>query len=949
MKILMQKLACIVSILSAFICNAQENFHLVTDERQLDAISSYLIVANDYDRAASESITEKSKTYLSSANITKNPDNSLTVESNSKAHIYELRDIDFTTGGATVWCINDCINGGYYRLVTFNGNLGISDNITNGTQELTIKIKNNGVADIRFDVSSNKSMRYDSSLNGFVCRKQGDGSDISLYRSDRFDFKMDRTVSTGNKTVITSDWKRVAGYEDAITIYYLYNNGATPSFDLLLSSQAITPSSHTSFEIPRTGSANTLWLIAVVKPKKENQRILYSDIFKAELEHRTPQQTNASHFSLPPTSGYKLNEQVIIRHDSDVKIYYTLDGSTPQIPASGNSTIPPTYDIELTPIIYTGDPLSIKLIAVKTGYEPSSVVTLSITGESKPANSGNDPTTGNDPNPGTNPDPGTDPIAKTKTLLDEHFKKPADKSYTIDEEIIFLRDKDVKIYYTLDGSEPSLPDIVQMVPMGVHTYDLDKSPLYYKGKTLKINFIAIKEGYLQSDMLSVNIEGEQLKTQENVHFNVPADRQYKINETVVFTKNSDVKIYYTLDGSSPIIPDKYSPTVLATNTFDLDITPVIYRGNIINLKFVALKSGYAPSDIYSITIRGELKPTELNVHFWMPVNKYYAIDEIVIFNRDKDVKIYYTTDGTTPAVLDNTSSASSCHDLDLTPLVYKGTPITVKFIAQKAGYRASNVVTAVVTGASLQKTEINTHFYIHKEKGYKYKETVKFERLGKVKIYYTVDGSDPVIPNDGVTTPPTFDFDVTPLVYMGISISVKLIAIKDGLQPSDIISLTLTGEGVQRTTINEHFKRPVEKVYQLHESVIFLRDNDVKIYYTLDNQNPTIPDQHSRSGLSMDSEHFGKTYDLDQRPIYFEGESLTIKFVAVKQDYLPSEVIYYYIGDDASSIDSINPDRTDVESSSTYYNLNGQQVTPPLSPGVYILKLPNSATKILIP
>lgn len=973
----LQKFAGIFCLLVSTICHAQDTFNLVTDDRQLDALSSYLIVAKDYDRAASETTTVKSKTYLTGSPITKNSNKTITIDTSSKPHIYELRDIDFTKGGLTIWCINDCIDGGYYRLASHNGNLGISDYLPNGTQELTISINSDGKAYMKYEAQSFKYVEYDSSINGFVCGKKDESSDISLYRRDKYNFSLNRSSCTSSTATITSDWKRVSGYEDTFTIYYLFNNGNAPSYDDLLACASISVSTINKFEIPRSGSGNTLWLTAVLKPKKSSERTLYSEIFKAELDQRNPQPTNSSHYTLPPTSGYKINDQVVISHDSDVKIYYTLDSSTPRVPTDSSSPTPPTYDIDRTPIVYTGETLSIKFIAVKSGYDPSSVVTFSITGESKPANPGNDP------------EPGSDPAVKSKTLLDVHFKKPADKSYSIDEEIIFLRDKDVKIYYTLDSSEPSPPDVAQMVPMGVHTYDLDKSPLYYKGKTLNVNFIAIKNGYLQSDMINVTIEGEQLKTQVNVHFTVPADRQYKINETVVFTKNSDVKIYYTLDGSAPVIPDKSAPTVLAPNTFDTDITPVIYRGDIINLKFVAVKSGYSPSDVYSITIRGELKPTELNVHFWMPVNKYYAIDETVIFNRDSDVKIYYTTDGTAPVILDNSTGSSSCHDLDLTPLSYKGTTITVKFLAQKAGYRASDILTAIVTGASIQKTEINSHFYIHKEKGYKYKEAVKFERLGNVKIYYTVDNSDPVIPTDGVALSPTFDFDVTPIIYMGSTIRLKLIAIKEGLQPSDIIYLTLTGEGIQRTTLNEHFKRPAEKVYQLHEPIVFLRDNDVKIYYTLDNQEPVLPDNQSqnlpgsrslnsmdsqsqnsldsekigllptltprsRSGLGLDSEHFGKTYDLDQRPLSFEGESLTIKFVAVKQDYLPSEVIFYYIGDDASSVPQITlpsgPDfSTGVDDpSAIYYNINGQRVTPPLSPGIYIRHLPTSTSKILI-
>ena len=72
---------------------------------------------------------------------------------------------------------------------------------------------------------------------------------------------------------------------------------------------------------------------------------------------------------------------------------------------------------------------------------------------------------------------------------------------------------------------------------------------------------------------------------------------------------------------------------------------------------------------------------------------------------------------------------------------------------------------------------------------------------------------------------------------------------------------------------------------------------------------------------------------------------MKIKFVAVKKDYLPSEVFEYAIESDASGIADINPDG---EAPAEYYNLQGIQVIPPLQPGLYIVRRGNKATKVII-
>ena len=1110
--------------LSIPVCYSQDTYRLVTDIYQIDHNSKYLIVAKDFDKAAGETGSSNNKRFLTSHPVTKNNDNSITFDGNSNANIYVMRNYPNNkdiTHKQCHWKINALIDGYPHPLATKkqtnNGELALNSELGMCVEYLSIDITPEGVAHIMFDNGPSQHIRYDSDKGRFVCNSKNEYNDVALYRLDSFNFKIDEESSSSDIIVVTSTWKETPdiNYGQPISVYYLFNDGATVTKEDIISNGAIAPGNDQRVEIPRHKEHKTLWIIGEYKPNKID-KVSYSHIFKAELNNSGPgtdptpdKPTDSTHFSTPKSTGYKYNEPIVIEKDSDVKIYYTLDDSVPVVPANGESPLPPTYDWDMAPVTYLGKPINLTFIAVKAGFSPSSVISLSLSGEDvpqttlgthfqKPAQKAyklNENVTferdsdvkiyytlnGTTPVPphkangtsmGTNTfDLDNSPITYTgtplnisfiavknglrpsevitvvisgetkqtqlgvhfkkpaektyaldetviflkdtdvkiyytldgsgpivpdksqgvsmgattfdldntpiiykgtplnikfiavkkdflpseiiclvingetkQTQLDVHFKKPADKQYAINETVIFLRDTDVKIYYTLDGSEPVAPDKELMIPMGIHTYDLDTYPIIYKGTPLKVIFIAVKPGYRQSESITIQITGELKPTLVDVHFKKPADKQYAIDETVNFLRDKDVKIYYTLDGSNPIAPDKEQGLPIGPSTFDLDTTPIVYKGTILNVKFIAIKNGFGPSEIISVKIAGELKPTELNVHFRKPANKSYAMNETVIFLRDSDVKIYYTLDGSQPVVPNGIIENSSIFDLDTTPIIYVGKPIYVKFIAVKEGFKPSEVITVVIEGESIPKTELNSHFYILKEKNYKFKETVRFEKFDDVKIYYTLDGSDPVIPTDKVSSPSTFDIDETPIIYMGETLTLKVIAIKTGLNPSDIILFTLTGEPVPQTQINVHFKRPAEKVYDMNEAIIFVRESDVKIYYTLDGKDPVVPKQQQKSATE-NTDHDGKTYDLDTRPLIFEGQAMKIKFVAVKKDYLPSEVFEYAIESDASGIADINPDG---EAPAEYYNLQGIQVIPPLQPGLYIVRRGNKATKVII-
>lgn len=171
------------------------------------------------------------------------------------------------------------------------------------------------------------------------------------------------------------------------------------------------------------------------------------------------------------------------------------------------------------------------------------------------------------------------------------------------------------------------------------------------------------------------------------------------------------------------------------------------------------------------------------------------------------------------------------------------------------------------------------------------------------------------------------------------------------------------------------FTEPKSKGYAIGEAVDFKKGDDVKIYYTLDGRDPVIAnaekaiaaadfptvggsrsadddsdvpeegDEPSGPTGNPDSEHAGRTYDLDVRPIIFDGSALDIRYVAVRDGYEPSEVKTLQLRDTSTGLDI---PMVDQNSAPVYHDLMGRSVKSPDVPGVYLLTVDGKTRKIVI-
>lgn len=147
-----------------------------------------------------------------------------------------------------------------------------------------------------------------------------------------------------------------------------------------------------------------------------------------------------------------------------------------------------------------------------------------------------------------------------------------------------------------------------------------------------------------------------------------------------------------------------------------------------------------------------------------------------------------------------------------------------------------------------------------------------------------------------------------------------------------------------------HFTHPAAEGYAVGNYIDFEpKDSDVKIYYTLDGRDPIIPGStpDALSDSSDETEdHTGKTYDLDERPLIYEGSPLSVRYVAVKAGHEPSAVGTISIPGIPTAIDIIGKD--DTPAKTIYYNMQGLRVCQPLSPGLYIRRQGCKTEKIIV-
>lgn len=234
-------------------------------------------------------------------------------------------------------------------------------------------------------------------------------------------------------------------------------------------------------------------------------------------------------------------------------------------------------------------------------------------------------------------------------------------------------------------------------------------------------------------------------------------------------------------------------------------------------------------------------------------------------------KIYYTLDGTTPTV------SSTLY----TSPVQLQSNCTVKAVAKHPDLAISDVSSFKVNVFKVAKPEVlfaNLKLYMSCS-------------TPNARLYYTIDGSDPVANGKLYTTPVTINHNAT----------VKVVGKRDGYNDSDITEYTLDLDYVTCITPEFHREGNLLTISSLTEGVT--------IYYTLEGNDPTAMYEQYKGTINLTHNCMVKAYAAKEGLLssetvsylvdWFQTEMPEFTFADGKLSMAcatPGSTIYYTIG-----------------------------------------------------
>ena len=270
----------------------------------------------------------------------------------------------------------------------------------------------------------------------------------------------------------------------------------------------------------------------------------------------------------------------------------------------------------------------------------------------------------------------------------------------------------------------------------------------------------------------------------------PVISQASNGDITITCATNNTTIYYTLDGSTPVVPadgapDPTGPTYKYTSTF----APALgYEG----VKAVAVVSNLHAA----VSKMAELSFSAYST----PTISFNGIDQVTISASHADATIYYTTDGSDPIV-----GTSSIYSTPLTVTV----ATTVKAIATHTGYLTSDMATLVISQVATPTIQNNGNNAI----------SITSATPGAT-IYYTTDGSTPTTSSNLYTTP---------LQENVSGVTIKAIAVKENMITSEVGSGLVT---LQCAT-------PVITRVGMTFTISCSMPSDATLYYTLNGGSET--------------------------------------------------------------------------------------------------------------
>lgn len=441
--------------------------------------------------------------------------------------------------------------------------------------------------------------------------------------------------------------------------------------------------------------------------------------------------------------------------------------------------------------------------------------------------------------------------------------------------------QDVKIYYTLDGTDPTIDWSTQYTD-SVVKYDYKIDDRLGESAKLYTDTIWLTENSTVRAVATLDKRFDSYVATQSFNWYKVATPKISFSAiTTTITCDSEYDtIYYTVDGSTPT---RYS--MVYKEPFSLSkiaIDSVTGRSNNVTIKALGIKKNWTDSSVgseyYSVSSHTCQTPRIVNNH-----NEYdHKTDStVIITTATENAIIYYTMDGSTPT----TESMVYSEPIKINQ---NG---TIKAIATRNDMLQSPVQSYNITWVKLHQPIIS----------FNGKYVTITQDIPGSTIYYTIDESDPTDPN------------LTRKKYIGpfslnSSTIVRAYAECENFIQSEVTSRQYTTEGNYCAT-PVIARRVNTDLIQINTTT-----DGASIYYTTNGLAPTIND-------SLYKEPFSVDYNL------------TVRAIAVKETSYDSEVGIFEVSWFTVPRPVITVDGKYVtmscakEGSEIYYTLDGSDPT----------------------
>jgi len=433
---------------------------------------------------------------------------------------------------------------------------------------------------------------------------------------------------------------------------------------------------------------------------------------------------------------------------SDSVIRYTTDGSEPTI----------TSTLYVNPIS-VNTTTTLKAVAFKTGWTVSSTSIATYT-------------------------------INILTVNNPQFSVPTGVYYAVQSVIISCSTSGTEIYYTTDGSEPTVNSAMYSGPVSINT-------------TTTLKAIAFKTGWTASSIVTATytlaVSAPQFSPQAGI---------YNAVQSVSITcPTSGADIYYTTDGTTPTINSTlYSSSIPVSSTT--------------TVRAAAFKFGWTANLATATYTLAALAP-----QFSLQTGIFNTPQSVSITCPTNDAEIRYTTDGSTPTI--NST-------LYLNPITINVTT-TLKATAFKTGWTSSSS-SATYTLAVLAP-EFSPQPGI-----FNVAQLVSLTCLtSESVIRYTTDGSEPTISSTLYVNP----------ISVNTTTTLKAAAFKTGWTASTTSIATYTINIL--TVTNPLFSVPTGMYYTAQSVSITCSTNGAEIHYTTDGSEPTVNSTIYSSAISINT------------------------------------------------------------------------------------------------